>query len=142
MSPRAPKKGGASREYPLSSAPCTQGRVSTLRWLAWLRPHAWPASPLNHGVTTKTPCPPPPTTCILHGHILHLNLHLLGVFRRFLLFHPLPPAASFFFLFSSFFFSFLLLSSFFFSFFLLFLSCSDESDDSSLEESPAGGEAR
>ena len=28
-----------------------------MRWLAWLRPHAWPASPLNHGVTTKTPPP-------------------------------------------------------------------------------------
>ena len=50
-------------------------------------------------------------------------------------------AASFFFLFSSFFFSFFLLfSSLFFSFFLLFLSCSDESHNSSLLESPAGGE--
>ena len=67
------EKRRASGEYPLSSAPCTQGRVSTLRWLAWLKTRAWPASPLNHGVTTKTP----PTPCVLHCHLLRLGLHLL-----------------------------------------------------------------
>ena len=55
------------------------------------------------------------------------------------LFYPPPPVASSFFFSSSFFSFFLFFSSFFFSFSLLFLCRSDESDNSSLEESPAGG---
>ena len=92
--------------------------------------------------TGSQPEPPSPTPGVLRCRVLHLGLPLLDVLSGFVLFHPTPPAASFFFLFSSFFFSFFLLfCSFFFSSFLLFLSCSDELEDSSLEESLAGGEA-
>ena len=133
------EKRGASGEYPLSSAPCAQGRVSTRLWLAWVRPQAWPASPRNHGVATN---PPPPCPLPLHCHALDLGLHLLDVLCGLLLLHPPPPPAASFFFGSSLFFSlFLFFSSFFFSFFLLFLSCSEESVDSSLEESAAGREA-
>ena len=102
-----------------------------MRRLAWLRSHAWPASPLHNGVTTKTPSPTCTPCVTLHCHVPCLGLHLLDVGRGLLLLHPPPPAASFFFLFSSFLFSVL----------LLFLSCSDESDDSLLEELSSGGEA-
>ena len=110
--------------------------------LAWLRPHAWPASPRDHMVATKTPSPSLPRASPSTA------MSSISAFTRsmsaaaFSLFTPLPAAASFFFLFSCFFFSFFLFfSSFFVSFFLLFLSCSEESVASSLEESAAGREA-
>ena len=63
------------------------GGIPTAQHSLWLRPHTWPASSLNHGVTTK---PPTPTPCVpLHCHVLHFRLHLLDVID--LLLHPPLP---------------------------------------------------
>ena len=99
-----------------------------------------PPQPRGHNQNPLPPPPPPPPSFTTTSSILAFTSSILvAASSSFILF---PPAASFFFLFSSYFFSFFLLfSSFFLYFFLLFLSCSDESDDSSLEESPAGWEA-
>ena len=130
MPRRATNEGGALGLYPLSIIACTQGRVSTLCWLAWVRPHAWlaaPPQPQGHNSHPSTPC-------VLHCHLLQLGLHLLVLLFGLLLFNPPPrPAASF----SS---SFFLFFSFFFSFLLLFLSWADKSDDTLLKGSPAVGD--
>ena len=133
------KKRGTSGEYPLSIAPCAEGRVSTRRSLAWVRPQAWPASPLNQEVATKTPSPPPapsPSSATSSTSAFTSSMSSAASSS----FTPPPPAASSFFFSSLFFSFFLFFSSFFFSFFLLFLSCSEECVDS-LEESAAGREA-
>ena len=118
------RKMGSSGEYPLSSAACTQGRASTLRRLAWLKPHAWAASPLNHGVTTTHP--PPRATASSSVSAFTSSMSSSGPSS----FAPPLAALFFFFFFSTSSFRFFLFFSFFFSFLLFFFSWADESDDS------------